>query len=257
MTFAISFLLPKMRSYFAIFSRHSSYSFCNARISSPISLYRRISKIACAWRSVKFNPAACFFEASDLNWMPSVLPFTRQSFAIFKFLLPRRISIIKSIISQALINPSLISLLSSSLFKRVVYLRVAISYWKSIWCLIICFKPSVSGLPSTIASILTPNASSSFVFLYNTFFKYSTSAFFFNSSTMRIPSLEEALEISTTSVIFFVSIKSTTSEINFPIFAPIMVYGISVITSLSRSERFAAGSNSTLPRSLILPFPVS
>ena len=32
--------------------------------------------------------------------MPSVLPFTRQSFAIFKFLLPRRMSIIKSIINN-------------------------------------------------------------------------------------------------------------------------------------------------------------
>ena len=37
---------------------------------------------------------------------------------------------------------------------------------------------------------------------------------------LAVATLEEALEISTTSVIFFVSIKSTTSEINFPIFAP-------------------------------------
>ena len=38
MTFAISFLLPRIFSYLAIFLQASSYSFCNASISRPISL---------------------------------------------------------------------------------------------------------------------------------------------------------------------------------------------------------------------------
>ena len=53
------------------------------------------------------------------------------------------------------------------------------------------------------------------------------------------------------------SISSTTSDINLPILAPIIVYGISVITSLSFSPRFCAGSNTTLPLNFILPVPVS
>ena len=68
-----------------------------------------------------------------------------------------------------------------------------------------------------------------------------------------MPSLEDSLEISTISLVFFVSIKSTTSEINLEILAPIIVYGISVITNLSLSDLFLAGSYTTLPRSLIFP----
>ena len=55
------------------------------------------------------------------------------------------------------------------------------------------------------------------------FFKYSASAPFFSSSTMRIPSLEDWLEISTMSVVFFVSAKAAASFRNFPILAPSMV----------------------------------
>ena len=159
--------------------------------------------------------------------------------------------------SHALIRPSLISLLSSSFFRSVWYFLVLSSYWKSIWCLIIFLNPKVSGLPSTIASMLTPNVSSSLVFLYKRLIRLSTSAFFLSSNTIRIPSLEDSLEISTTSVVFFVSIRSTTSDINLPILAPIIVQGISVITNLSLSERFIPGSNCILPRSLILPVPLS
>ena len=127
-TFAIAFLLPSIFSYFAIFERHSSYSFWSASISRPISLYRRISRIAEACFSVKSSLAAFFFEASVLNLIPSILPLIRQSFAILRLELPRRISIIRSIISQALIRPSLISLLASSLLRSVVYFLVFISY---------------------------------------------------------------------------------------------------------------------------------
>ena len=193
-------------------------------------------------------------DFSVLKLIPSVFPVIRQSFAILRFLLPLSISIIRSIILQARMSPSLISLLSSSLFRSVVYFLVASSNWKSIWCVIICLSPSVSGLPSTIASMLTPNVSSSFVFLYSILMSLSTSTFFLSSKTMRIPSLEDSLDIS---CVFLVSISSTTSDMNLPMPAPIMVYGISVMTSLSLSPFLAACSNSTLPRSLILPVPLS
>ena len=196
-------------------------------------------------------------DFSVLKLIPSVFPVIRQSFAILRFLLPLSISIIRSIILQARMSPSLISLLSSSLFRSVVYFLVASSNWKSIWCVIICLSPSVSGLPSTIASMLTPNVSSSFVFLYSILMSLSTSTFFLSSKTMRIPSLEDSLDISVMSCVFLVSISSTTSDMNLPMPAPIMVYGISVMTSLSLSPFLAACSNSTLPRSLILPVPLS
>ena len=78
-----------------------------------------------------------------------------------------------------------------------------------------------------------------------------------SSSTIRIPSLDDSFDISTMSCVFFVSIRSTTSEINLPIPAPIIVYGMALITSLSLSDFLLPGSNSTFPRSLILPTPVS
>ena len=93
--------------------------------------------------------------------------------------------------------------------------------------------------------------------MYRRFSRFLTSAFFLSSRTILIPSLEDSLEMSTISVVFLVSIRLTTSDINLPMLAPIIVYGISVITSLSFSERFLAGSNTTLPLNLILPVPVS
>ena len=160
MTFAIDERCSKISLYSAIFALVSSCSLIRASISSPISLYRRISNIAPACLSVKSRPAACFFDCSDLNLIPSTLPLTRQSFAILRLALPRNISIIRSIISQALIRPSLISLLAFSFSRSVVYFLVASSYWKLMWCFIISLIPKVSGLPSTIASIFTPNVSS-------------------------------------------------------------------------------------------------
>ncbi len=108
-----------------------------------------------------------------------------------------------------------------------------------------------------MASMFTPKVSSSFVFLYKIFLILFISAFFLSSRAILMPSLEDSFVMSVTSASFFVSISSTISEINFPMLAPIMVYGISVITSLSLSLFFAAGSNSTLPRSLIFPVPDS
>ena len=173
--------------------------------------------------SVKESFDALFCEADDLNLISSVLPFTRHSFAILRFLLPLNISIIRSIISHALISPSLISLLSSSFLRSVLYFLVLSSYWKLIWCSIIFLIPRVSGFPSTIASIFTPNVSSSLVFLYKRLIRLSTSAFFFNSRTILIPSFDDSLEMSTTSLAFLASIRSTTSEINLPILAPTIV----------------------------------
>jgi DNA gyrase subunit B len=96
-----------------------------------------------------------------------------------------------------------------------------------------------------------------FVFLYKIFLIFSTSASFFSSRTMRIPSLLDWLDISVTSVSFLDSTRSATSIRNLLIPAPIMVYGISVITSLSLSLRRLPSSTSIRPRSLILPAPVS
>ena len=84
-------------------------------------------------------------------------------------------------------------------------------------------SPITSGLPSAIANIFTPKVSSNLVFLYKIFFNFSTSAPFLSSKTIRIPFSSEPFEMSTMSVVFFVSTKSITSEINFPIPAPIIV----------------------------------
>ena len=123
----------------------------------------------------------------------------------------------------ALIRPSLISFCSNALLRSVVYLRCASSYWKSTLYFIILLSPITSGLPSAIANIFTPKVSSNLVFLYKIFFNFSTSAPFLSSKTIRMPFSSEPFEMSTMSVVFFVSTKSITSEINFPIPAPIIV----------------------------------
>ena len=111
-------------------------------------------------------------------------------------------------------------------------------------------RSSVSGRPSTIASIFTPNVSSSFVFLYKRFFKRSTSAPFRSSNTIRIPSLEDSLEISKISVVTLFSMSATVSDKNLEILFPIIE-----ITSLSFSPRFFAGSKVTFPLNFNLPVP--
>ncbi len=63
------------------------------------------------------------------------------------------------------------------------------------------------------------------------------------------------MEISTISGAFFCSYRAATSCRNLPMFAPIIVYGISVITRFSFPP--LVFSTSTLPRSLIFPTPVS
>ena len=59
-----------------------------------------------SYLSVNKSFAAAFSLAFDLNLMPSVIPSTRHFFTCSRFLLPRRISMIRSITSQALIRPS-------------------------------------------------------------------------------------------------------------------------------------------------------
>ena len=165
MTFAIAARLPKISSYFAIFFKVSSWSFKSASSSSPINFCRRISRIAVVCLSVKRSFAASRFDCSDLKLMLSVIPSVKQALASFTFLLPRRISMIRSMTSVALIRPSWISFLSRSFARSVWYLRVASSYWKFTWWRMIGTIPIVSGFPSATANMLTPKVSSSFVFL--------------------------------------------------------------------------------------------
>ena len=108
-----------------------------------------------------------------------------------------------------------------------------------------------------MANILTPKVSSNLVFLYKPCNTLFASAPFLNSSTILIPSFEDWLEISVISGIFFVSTNVATSLKNFPMLAPIIVYGISVITIRSFSDFFSAFSITAFPRSLIFPLPVS
>ena len=222
-TFAMEERCSKISSYFPILRSVSSCSFMSASISNPISLYRRISRIACACRSVKCSCCAIISDAGFLNVILSVTPSVRHALASLILRLPRRISIMRSMTLQALIKPSWISFLSSSFARSVLYLRVAISYWNCTWWRMIGTIPIVSGLPSATASILTPKVSSSFVFLYNRFLSASTSAPFFRSKTMRIPSFDDWFVISTISEVAFVSTRFPTSFKNLPILAPIIV----------------------------------
>ena len=109
--------------------KESSLLFVTASsmISSPMRRYRRISRMADACFSVKQSLDASFFDFCVLKVIFSVSPLIRQDLASFKLLLPRRISIIKSIISQALIRPSLISFCSNSFLRRVSYFLVSTS----------------------------------------------------------------------------------------------------------------------------------
>ena len=82
--------------------------------------------MALACFSEKRSCSAMILDSLDLNLMPSVFPSTRQFFAIFLSLEPRRISMIRSMTLQALMRPSCISLRSISLARRLVYFLVAI-----------------------------------------------------------------------------------------------------------------------------------
>ena len=82
------------------------------KTSSPMSLLRGIARMASACASVKSNPLASFLEASDLNLISAILPFTRQSFACFIDSEPLSTSIIRSITSTALMRPSTTSALA-------------------------------------------------------------------------------------------------------------------------------------------------
>ena len=75
--------------------------------------------MASAWRSVNRSMEAIFFEIFDLKVMLSVRPWVRQALASWTLRLPRRISMIRSITSQALMSPSWISFFSSSLARSV------------------------------------------------------------------------------------------------------------------------------------------
>ena len=164
-TIAIDSFLLKISSYLKMLATVSSWSLISASISSPINLYRRISIMALAWASVNLSWEAITSDSRVLNLIPAVLPSTRQAFACCLSLEPLRISIIRSITLQALIRPSWISFLSCSFLRRLVYFLVASSNWKSVQAFRIFFMPMVSGLPSAMASILTPKVSSSLVFL--------------------------------------------------------------------------------------------
>ena len=63
------------------------------------------------------------------------------------------------------------------------------------------------------------------------------------------------MEISKISVVTLFSMSATISDKNLEILFPIIVYGISEITSLSFSPRFFAGSKVTFPLNFNLPVP--
>ena len=71
--------------------------------------------------------AAAFSDALVRKRIPSVMPSTRHFLTCSRFLLPRRISMIRSITSQALISPSWISCFAFSLPRRFLYFLVASS----------------------------------------------------------------------------------------------------------------------------------
>ncbi len=200
----------------------SSCSLISASSSRPISLYKRISSMAFACFSVKLSWEAITFDSLERNFIPVVFPSVRQAFAMALSLEPRRISITRSITLQALINPSWISFRSLSFSRRVVYFLAATWNWKSTLYLIICLSPITSGLPSAMASIFTPKVSSRRVFLYSILTKLSASASLRSSITIRMPSLEDWLEISTISGAFLLSARAATSIRNLAMFAPIM-----------------------------------
>ncbi len=176
-----------------------------------------------AWRSVKCSFLASASKPGVRKWILEISPFIRQALASFKLLDPRRIAMIRSITSQAAIRPSCTSFLSSSFWRRTWYFFLVFTCWKSRKCFKIPRRVRVSGLPPAMASMLTPKVSSSFVFLYRRLMILSTSASLRSSRTIRIPSLFDWLEISTTSGSFLLSTSSATSIRNLLIPAPIMV----------------------------------
>ena len=154
---------------------------------------------------------------------PLVSPFVRQFSASFRFLEPRITAITRSMMLQAAIRPSWISRLPSSFSRSTRYFRSRISCWKRSHSARILGRLMTSGLPSQMASILTPKVSSSFVFLYRIFRILSMSASFLSSMKMLTPSPAVAFPISVISGSFFASTSSAVSDMNFPMPAPIMV----------------------------------
>ena len=189
--------------------------------------------------------------------MDSMLPDIRQRFATGTLSEPRMTSMIKSIISHAFNKPSNSSALFFCWRSKTEYLRWMISRWKSSHVCRISLKDMVSGFFFLIANRLTPNVSSNFVFLYKIFVIRSISAPLRSSNTMRMPSLFVWLEMSMISGNVLSVTRDATSFKNLLMPEPTIVYGISVITSLSWSPRPVDASNPIVPRILSFPVPVS
>ena len=255
-TFFIYFLSLRIFVYFSIFFLVFSFSFFNASNSRPIRRERRISRIASACISVKSKVFAIFLSSAIRYLTLSTLPVIKHSFASAFVLLPLIVSITASKTSIALIKPSCTSAFSFSFVSIVVYFRWFTSNKKLMWYSNADFKERVSGRPSAIASMLTPKVSSSFVLLSRIVLIFSASSsdtFFFKSRTILMPSFDDWLEISTISGICFESTNNATSFKKFAIPAPIIVYGISVMTRRFDCLFFSC---TTLPCTLIFPVPV-
>ena len=119
----------------------SLYSSTTLFTSRPVSLCKRMSRIACD----------CFSERLKL--------FMRPSFATKGSLLARIIFITSSMLSRAIFKPSRMCARDSAAFKSNSVRRTTISCLKSIKCSSASFRGIIFGTPPTNANKMMPKVS--------------------------------------------------------------------------------------------------
>lgn len=216
-----------------------------------------MASIASACFSVKHRNFASASEPLNLNLIFDVSPCMRHAFASATFVLPRSISMIRSMQSTAVRSPILISLISSCCARSFLYFVSYRPYLKSVYTFSIFLSPMTSGLPLLMQLIFTPNVSSRAAFLYNILMMFCISSSevpFFTSIHRHSPFLSPLSAISTTagSSLFLTSSATVSRNLAVP---PIIVYGSSVTQILFLP--YPISLTSTLPRTLILPSPVA
>lgn len=183
-----------------ILSRSSLCSFRTLSRSRAVNLWSLISRIACAWIAVSLNF------------------FIKFSFAVGTSFDDLIVLITSSRLSRAISSPSKICALSSDFLSSnsvlfIITVNLCLTYSS-----INLNRFNVRGTPSTSASIIIPNVSSSWVFLYKRFTIILGSTSFLISITTLIPLLSDSSLKSVIPSIFLSLTSSTIFSISLDLF---------------------------------------
>ena len=164
----------------------------------------------------------------------------------------RMVAMSSSTMSVAFFRPSRMWARSLAFFKSYCVRRRTTSSWNSTYFCIICFRVMTFGTLWSMASMMTPTVSCSWVYWYSWFRMTCALASLRMSTTMRIPL---RLVSSFRPVMPSIRLSLTSSAMFSMRRALLTIYGISVMMIWVRP--FLVSSMAARPRRVILPRPVA